>query len=162
VKVEALAFDLLTALVDSWSLWIDAAADDLRGRAWRRASLRLGTAAGGYRPYEGLVAAARRAFPDARVEPILLSGEARETCESIARALDIEHVRSDSARLARWQDRLHGLWYYVNDGCNCNRDTLATIEASPLRVGEVEHDQLPEMLLARPILIGAAAKPSPG
>jgi ubiquinone/menaquinone biosynthesis C-methylase UbiE len=89
--------------------------------------------------------------------------------EEIARVLKpggqllfIEHVRSDSARLARWQDRLHGPWYYINDGCNCNRDTLATIEASPLRVAEVEHDQLPEMLLARPILIGAAAKPSPG
>jgi ubiquinone/menaquinone biosynthesis C-methylase UbiE len=75
--------------------------------------------------------------------------------------LFIEHVRSDSARLARWQDRLHGLWYYVNNGCNCNRDSLATIAASPLHVGDVEHDDLPEMLLARPLIVGTAAKPSP-
>ena len=32
---------------------------------------------------------------DARIEPVLLSGEARETCETIARALDIEHVRPE-------------------------------------------------------------------
>ncbi len=30
---------------------------------------------------------------DARVEPVLVSGEARDTCETIGRALDIEHVR---------------------------------------------------------------------
>ena len=30
---------------------------------------------------------------DARIEPVLLSGEARDTCETIGRALDIEHVR---------------------------------------------------------------------
>jgi Cu+-exporting ATPase len=32
---------------------------------------------------------------DARIEPVLLSGEARETCETIGRALDIEHVRPE-------------------------------------------------------------------
>lgn len=30
---------------------------------------------------------------DAGVEPVLVSGEARDTCETIGRALDIEHVR---------------------------------------------------------------------
>jgi cation transport ATPase len=30
---------------------------------------------------------------DARIEPVLLSGEARDTCETLGRALDIEHVR---------------------------------------------------------------------
>jgi len=32
---------------------------------------------------------------DARIEPVLLSGEARDTCETIGRALDIEHVRPE-------------------------------------------------------------------
>jgi cation transport ATPase len=32
---------------------------------------------------------------DAHVEPVLLSGDARETCEAIARSLDIEHVRPE-------------------------------------------------------------------
>lgn len=47
---------------------------------------------------DGMRAGARAAVQrllDARIEPILLSGEARETCESIGRALDIEHVRPE-------------------------------------------------------------------
>ncbi len=32
---------------------------------------------------------------DARIEPVLLSGDARETCEAIARSLDIDHVRPE-------------------------------------------------------------------
>jgi len=47
---------------------------------------------------DGLRAGARAAIQklhDAHMEPVLLSGEARETCEAIARALDIEHVRPE-------------------------------------------------------------------
>jgi P-type Cu+ transporter len=47
---------------------------------------------------DGLRPAARAAVQrllDARIEPVLLSGEARETCETIGRALDIEHVRPE-------------------------------------------------------------------
>lgn len=32
---------------------------------------------------------------DAEIEPVLLSGDARETCEAIARALDIDHIRPE-------------------------------------------------------------------
>jgi P-type E1-E2 ATPase len=32
---------------------------------------------------------------DAAIEPVLLSGDARETCEALAKTLDIEHVRPD-------------------------------------------------------------------
>jgi cation transport ATPase len=46
----------------------------------------------GLRP--GARAAVQR-LHDARIEPVLLSGEARETCETIARALAIEHVRPE-------------------------------------------------------------------
>jgi 2-haloacid dehalogenase len=60
VPIRAVAFDLLTALIDSWSLWIDIAEDEAKGRAWRSASLRLVTMAGGYRPYEELVVDATR------------------------------------------------------------------------------------------------------
>jgi len=47
---------------------------------------------------DGLRAGARAAVQlllDARVEPVLLCGEARETSETIGRALDIEHVRPE-------------------------------------------------------------------
>jgi len=47
---------------------------------------------------DGLRAGARAAVQrllDARIEPVLLSGEARDTCETIGRALDVEHVRPE-------------------------------------------------------------------
>ncbi|MBV9946586.1 MAG: HAD-IC family P-type ATPase [Myxococcales bacterium] len=47
---------------------------------------------------DGLRSGARAAVQrllDARIEPVLLSGDARDTCETIARALDIEHVRPE-------------------------------------------------------------------
>jgi len=47
---------------------------------------------------DGLRPGARAAVQkllDAHIEPVLLSGEARDTCETIARALDIEHVRPE-------------------------------------------------------------------
>jgi cation transport ATPase len=47
---------------------------------------------------DGLRAGARAAVQhllDVDVEPVLLSGEARDTCETIARALDIDHVRPE-------------------------------------------------------------------
>lgn len=54
-RFRAVAFDLLTALMDSWSLWIDVAGDDALGRTWRRNSLRRVTTAGTYRSYEEIV-----------------------------------------------------------------------------------------------------------
>jgi 2-haloacid dehalogenase len=57
-QFRAVAFDLLTALIDSWSLWIEIAGEETQGRAWRGASLRRVTTAGSYRPYEAIVAEA--------------------------------------------------------------------------------------------------------
>jgi len=62
--VDAICFDLLTALLDSWTLWEAVAAEagcPGRGEAWRHAALRRVTASGDYRPYveplrEGAVA----------------------------------------------------------------------------------------------------------
>lgn len=55
LDVDAVAFDLLTALIDSWTLWETVAGDAKVGRRWRQASLRLVTAAGLYAPYEEMV-----------------------------------------------------------------------------------------------------------
>jgi cation transport ATPase len=47
---------------------------------------------------DGLRPGARAAVQkllDAGIEPVLLSGEARDTCETLGRALDIEHVRPE-------------------------------------------------------------------
>lgn len=52
---KAVLFDLLTALLDSWSLWNRAAGSPEAGRAWRAAYLRLTYGCGAYVPYETLV-----------------------------------------------------------------------------------------------------------
>jgi 2-haloalkanoic acid dehalogenase type II len=51
-------FDLLTALLDSWSVWDRAAGSEQAGRAWRAEYLRLTYGCGAYQPYEELVAQA--------------------------------------------------------------------------------------------------------
>ena len=59
-KFDAVVFDLLTALLDSWTVWSRAAGSDDRGMRWRREYLRLTYGCGAYRPYEDLVAQAAR------------------------------------------------------------------------------------------------------
>lgn len=61
VPFGGVAFDLLTALMDSWSLWMTVAKDDELGRRWRRESLHKVTTAGVYRSYENIVREASRA-----------------------------------------------------------------------------------------------------
>jgi len=57
---RAVLFDLLTALLDSWTVWNAAAGSEARGRAWRARYLHLTYGCGAYRPYEDLVAEAAR------------------------------------------------------------------------------------------------------
>jgi ubiquinone/menaquinone biosynthesis C-methylase UbiE len=73
------------------------------------------------------------------------------------RLLFLEHVRSDSPRWARWQDRLNGPWRAFADGCNCNRSTLQALADSPLRLGHVDRGKFRAMVpLIRPLAVGAA------
>jgi 2-haloacid dehalogenase len=55
VKPKAVLFDLLTALIDSWSLWDAVAGGEAEGRRWRAAYLKITYGEGRYRPYEDLV-----------------------------------------------------------------------------------------------------------
>jgi 2-haloacid dehalogenase len=55
---RAVLFDLLTALLDSWTLWNLAAGSEAAGRAWRAAYLKLTYGCGAYVAYESLVAQA--------------------------------------------------------------------------------------------------------
>jgi 2-haloacid dehalogenase len=55
---DAVLFDLLTALLDSWKLWNSVAGSEAAGRGWRAAYLKITYAAGAYQPYEDLVAQA--------------------------------------------------------------------------------------------------------
>ncbi|MFA5941339.1 MAG: class I SAM-dependent methyltransferase [Sinimarinibacterium sp.] len=77
------------------------------------------------------------------------------------RLLFLEHVRSPTPGLARWQDRLSPAWHAIAVGCNCNYDTLASIEASPLRVEWYERSVLPLFPpLVRPLIFGTAIAPT--
>jgi 2-haloalkanoic acid dehalogenase type II len=57
---DAVVFDLLTALVDSWTVWNRAAGSAEDGLRWRREYLALTYAAGPYRPYADIVRQAAR------------------------------------------------------------------------------------------------------
>jgi 2-haloacid dehalogenase len=60
VKYDAVIFDLLTALIDSWTLWNDVAGSPEAGMKWRRRYLEITYGCGPYRPYETLVREAAR------------------------------------------------------------------------------------------------------
>ena len=57
-RPQAVLFDLLTALIDSWTLWDAVAGGVADGRRWRAAYLRRTYGEGRYRPYDILVAEA--------------------------------------------------------------------------------------------------------
>ncbi len=57
-QYDAVAFDLLTALLDSWTLWENVAGSRAGAMAWRTAYLAHTYGTGAYRPYETLVAEA--------------------------------------------------------------------------------------------------------
>ena len=63
---KAVLFDLLTALLDSWTSWNHATGSERLGRAWRAAYLRLTYGCGRYIAYEQLVreAAAEVGLPE--------------------------------------------------------------------------------------------------
>jgi len=70
--------------------------------------------------------------------------------------LFLEHVRSDDAALARFQDRMNWLNRLVVF-CDCNRPTLTTIEASGFTISEIEHSVLPKApKFAQPLIFGSA------
>ena len=70
---QAVIFDLLTALLNSWSLWNKVADSDGVGFNWRARYLQLTYQAGLYRSYEGIIkeAAHEAGVPEAHAEELL-------------------------------------------------------------------------------------------
>lgn len=89
--------------------------------------------------------------------PSAALAEAARILKPGGKLLFVEHVRSRHSGLARWQDRLECPWRFLGDGCHCNRDTAATIEASVFTVDRLEHGRMPRSLpIVRPLLYGSA------
>jgi ubiquinone/menaquinone biosynthesis C-methylase UbiE len=83
-------------------------------------------------------------------------GEVRRVLRPGGRLLFLEHVRADDPKLARVQDRMNWLNRFLL-GCECNRQTLAAIEAAGFTISRVEHATMPEApKFVRPLVIGAA------
>ena len=73
------------------------------------------------------------------------------------RLLFLEHVRSDDAKVAQWQDRIRPVYNLV--GCNPNRATLRAIESSDLTVETVKHGEVPKApKFERPMIVGSARR----
>ena len=86
--------------------------------------------------------------------------EARRVLRPGGRLLFLEHVRADDPALARLQDRMNWLNRLVV-GCDCNRPTLATIEAEGFGVDRLEHTTMPRApKFVRPLIVGTATSPS--
>jgi len=81
--------------------------------------------------------------------------EVRRVLRPGGRLVFLEHVRApDGSRLARAQDRLNPVWRAVA-GCDCNRDTLASLEAAGFVVDARVSPFAPPF--AHPVIAGAAA-----
>jgi SAM-dependent methyltransferase len=91
--------------------------------------------------------------------PDLALAEIARVLRPGGRLLFIEHVRSESPRLARWQDRLAGPWRIFAQGCRCNRATVALITASGFQL-ESERQAVWRAMppIVRPLIVGQARK----
>ncbi|HEY8333356.1 MAG TPA: HAD-IA family hydrolase [Tardiphaga sp.] len=107
---RAVLFDLLTALLDSWTVWNAAARSEAAGRTWRAEYLRLTYGCGAYVPYEDLVRQAARTtgLPASVVDALEASWESLPVWSGAQAALDqlagrtrLAVVTNCSARLGR-------------------------------------------------------------
>jgi SAM-dependent methyltransferase len=114
--------------------------------------------------------AERLPFADASVDTVVSTlvlctvQEPARAVREIARVLRpdgelllLEHVRSESPRLARWQDRLAGPWSRFARGCRCNQATTALFERCGLELHEVRDARWKAMPpIVRPLVVGRA------
>lgn len=105
---RAVLFDLLTALLDSWSAWNAAAGSEAAGRAWRAEYLRLTYGCGSYVPYEDLVrqAAIAKGLPLSAAEALEANWEMLPVWSGAQAALDRLAGRTKLAVVTNCSTRL--------------------------------------------------------
>ena len=82
--------------------------------------------------------------------------EVRRVLRPEGHLLFLEHVRAQDPSLARLQDRMNGVNRFLV-GCDCNRPTLATIEAAGFSVTWLEQTTVPKApKFVRPAILGSA------
>jgi SAM-dependent methyltransferase len=93
--------------------------------------------------------------------PDLVLKEIARVLRHDGRLLFIEHVRSDSPGLARWQDRLERPWRTFARGCRCNRVTEKLIAAQGFELERQRQAVWRAMPpIVRPLVVGQARKHS--
>lgn len=135
-----------------------------------RAQLERKLTTSGRRPEVVGTAAESLPFPDASFDTVVATlvlctiPAPRKALKEVSRVLKpdgrllfLEHVRSEDAGAARWQDRLERPWGWFGRGCHPNRDTVAMIRDSALEIGELERDTMPKAPpIIRPLVVGEA------
>jgi ubiquinone/menaquinone biosynthesis C-methylase UbiE len=91
--------------------------------------------------------------------PELALAEAARVLREGGQLLFIEHVRSHSPRVARWQDRLETPWRHFGAGCRCNRDTVASIAAAGFSTQHEDVHWKGVPPIVAPLVVGRAVKP---
>jgi 2-haloalkanoic acid dehalogenase type II len=122
-RYDAVVFDLLTALLDTWTLWNSVAGSVEDGMRWRQRYLDITYGCGAYRPYETLVreAAADVGLPGtsadslaARWSELAPWPEAPRVLAALAARLPLAVATNCSQRLARIAaERAGGLFKVV-------------------------------------------------
>lgn len=108
-QFDAVVFDLLTALLDSWTLWNRIAGSDEAGLRWRTEYLTLTYDAGMYRPYEGIIreAGSNAGIPPGAADRLIASWdvlecwpEGKDVLDALAKRVPMGIATNSSDRLA--------------------------------------------------------------
>jgi ubiquinone/menaquinone biosynthesis C-methylase UbiE len=93
--------------------------------------------------------------------PDLALAEVSRVLRPGGQLLFIEHVRSHSPHVARWQDRLETPWRHFGAGCRCNRDTIASIAAAGFSTQHENVHWRGVPPIVAPLVTGRAVKGQP-
>ena len=144
-RYAAVLFDLLTGLIDSWTVWNRVAGDEAKGRRWRDEYLKLTYGCGEYQPYESLVriAATRAGLPESLEKDLEAAWETLEPWDDapdvlgrLARTHRLGVVTNCSQRLGRTAAKRVGVEFDVI--VTAERAGYYKPHAAPYRLALVE------------------------